>query len=216
MVFDEKIYVDYRDKRINVIINYYGKNWFKNKTVLELGCGYAGVSGELSKLGAINTVSDAREEHLNVVKQRYPSFNIIKCDLDKEWNFDDCYDLIIHMGTLYHLKNYEQNLKNCANNCKNMFLETIVSDSDDDNYVSFINEKGEDQSFNEMGCRPSEKNIEKILTENGFIFERYFKSKLNSGMVALVDWEIKNTKKPYTSTSDMPFVWLRRDWFCKK
>lgn len=209
-------YVDYREKRIKAIINKFGEDWFKGKKILEVGCGYGDVGIVFANLGADVTISDARQEHLDVAKEKYPNLKSIKCDLDNEWVFTDVYDLIIHIGTLYHLKNYEQNLINCAKSCKNMFLETIVSDSDDENFVAYSDEKGLDQAYNEKGCRPSEKNIEKILTANGFTFERYFKSELNSGFVALVDWDIKNTKKPSTSTETLPFVWLRRDWFCKK
>lgn len=207
-------YIDYREKRIKVIKNYYGEDWFRNKKILELGCGHADISYVFYKLGAISTVSDAREEHLEVVKKKFPFFKVIRCDLDKEWNFDEQYDLIIHMGVLYHLKNYEQNLINCFRNCDNMFLETIVTDSDDENYVEFANELGFDQAYNGIGCRPSVRNIEKIITENNHSFIEFNKN-LSSGSVSFNDWEIENTKKCYISTEHQPWVWLRKAWFVK-
>lgn len=208
-------YEDFRDKRIKIIKNYYGDNWFENKKILEIGCGYAEIGYEFYKLGAIVTASDARVEHLIYVNEKFPYIKTITCDLDMGWNFDEYYDLIIHAGTLYHLKNYEQNLINCFKNCDNMFLETVVSDSDDCNFVEYVNENGYDQAYNDIGCRPSEKNIEKIIKENNFSFDRYFLKDLNSTTTGIFDWKIKNTKIGYINNEDQPFVWLRRAWFLK-
>ena len=203
-------YIEFNKNRIESIINYYGEGWFKNKKILELGCGYADIGYAFYQLGAVLTVNDAREEHLDIVRKRYPFFKVVKCDLDKDWNFDDYYDFMIHAGILYHLKNYEQNLINCFKNCDNMFLEANVSDSNDENFVFYLSESGYDQSFNGIGSRPSEKNIEKIIIDNGLKFERWFKKELNTEK-NIFDWEIKNTKnnrlEPYN---------LRRSWFIKK
>jgi len=216
MKFDGQ-YIDYRNKRVEAIKRYFGIDWFKNKQILELGCGFADVSKSFFDLGANITATDARVEHLEEVNKRYPFFKTELGDLDNEWKFENHYDLIINMGLLYHLKNYEKLLINCSKHCDFMFLESIVSDSDDDAFVTYTYEDdGLDQAFNKIGCRPSEKNIEKILSHNNFKINRYFKSELNSGAVAVVDWEPKNTKQCFTKSDQHPFIWLRRAWFLEK
>lgn len=213
MLFDG-LYVDYRNKRVNAIKQYFGDDWFKGKKILELGCGFADVSSIFFNLGAEITATDARVEHIKEVKKRYPFFKTEICDLDKEWKFNDYYDLIINIGLLYHLKNYEQLLINCCKHCRHMFLETIVSDSDNDSFVTFVDENDEyDQAFNKIGCRPSEKNIEKILIKNGTKITRFFKPELNSNIVAKVDWEIKNTNQCFIKSDEHSLIWLRRAWF---
>ena len=215
-IFEHDIYVELRSKRIKAIINYYGKDWFRDKKILELGCGNADIGNSFYEMGAMVTATDAREEHLKLANEKYPHIKTVLFDLElPDWPFDENYDLILHTGVLYHLKNYEKNLVNCLNHCDNMFLECVTADSDDDNYVEYIpNEIGDDQSFCEIGCRASEKNIEKIMKENHFEFYRYFKSELNSKN-NVFDWKIKNTKSPLLY-DDGNYTWLRRAWFCKK
>ncbi len=205
----EDHYIDWINKRVNVITNYYGSNWFKNKKILELGAMFGDIGNYFYKLGSNMTLVEARSQNISLIKKNYPYLKIIRHDLDeKNWIFDNDYDLIINTGILYHLKYYENNLINCFKNCKNMFLETEVSDSDDDDFVLFIREDNvNDLSFNGIGCRPSEKNIEKIINQNDFTFERWFKKDLNSS-IHIYDWISSNTEKYETGQ--------RRAWFCKK
>lgn len=209
-IFDNFIYIELREKRINAIINFFGKDWFSNKKILELGCGHADVGIEFYKLGSDVTSTDVREEHLKVVNEKYPQLKTILFNLESpEWPFEEKYDLIIHIGTLYHLNNYEKNLENCLNHCDYLFLESIVSDSDDENFVRYISEKGDDQSFVQIGSRASEKNIEKIIKNNNFIFHRHFSSNLNSTN-NIFDWVIKNTQDCVVNGCN-----ARRSWFCE-
>jgi hypothetical protein len=68
-----------------------------------------------------------------------------------------------------------------------------------------------DQSYSGLASGPSEKNIEKIIIENGCKFHRYFSSKLNMD-ANIFDWPIKNTKWRNVYIDDK-FYWLRRTWF---
>lgn len=213
-LFDVPIYMELKKNRVNAIINHYGGRWFSGKRILELGCGHADMGNEFYKLGSIVTVTDARLEHIEAVGVKYPYLERTVCDLNKEWPFRRDYDLILNMGILYHLTEFEQMLENCFSSCKNMFIESIVSDSNDPTFVKYIAEKGLDQSFTNMGCRPSEANIERIIRKSHFSFERYFSKDLNSPS-NLFDWEPKNScLSGYYA--DKNYFWLRRAWFCSK
>ena len=60
-------YDKWQISRMNGIKKYILPDYFKDKTLLELGCGYADIGNMFYKLGSIVTSSDARKEHLNVV-----------------------------------------------------------------------------------------------------------------------------------------------------
>jgi cyclopropane fatty-acyl-phospholipid synthase-like methyltransferase len=211
-VFDADEYVELRKNRIKAIVDNFGVEWFKDKKVLELGCGHAEIGNAFYELGANVTSTDARAEHLEVVNERYPQLHTVLCNLNDDWPFDNDYDFIINTGILYHLENYETFLKHCFQSCENMFLESIVTDFKNPNYVIYSSEGGEDQAFLGIGCHPSEANIEKIIKENHFTFKRCFKSELNAG-IHLFDWKRENSILCYKYINEK-FHWLRRAWFC--
>ena len=72
----------------------FNAKWCKDKTLLELGCGYADIGNMFYDLGAIVTSSDAREEHLDIVKQKYPHIKTLVIDGDND-NIQDNYDIIL-------------------------------------------------------------------------------------------------------------------------
>lgn len=201
-------YIKWNNRRIKCIIDYYGKNFFRGKKILEVGCGYGDIGAEFMKLGAEVTCSDARREHLDIVERRYPNIKTVLADLDYEWPFRKKFDVILHLGTLYHLKNFEKSLIKACKTTKYLVLETEVCDSDDPDMVVFTNEsRGYDQSFNKRGSRPSAEYIEKILKKAGMKYEQVKSSKCNSGFHRY-NWKVKNTGK-----------WshgLRRFWFAYK
>lgn len=218
-IFDVPIYLELKRNRVKTIVNHFGGEWFDGKRILELGCGHADMGNIFYMLGADVTVTDARMTHLEVVKEKYPYLERVVHDLNnEEWTFGKDYDLILNMGTLYHLEKFEQMLKNCFLNCKNMFLESIVSDSDDPYFVKYPMEdgrdSGSDQSFTDIGCRPSWANVERIIQENHFSFERYFNRGLNSES-NLFDWIPQNSLE-CGCYIDEKFFWLRRAWVCTK
>ena len=58
---------------MNGVLKYISPEYFQNKTLLEVGCGHADIGNMFSRLGAVVTSSDGRKEHLEIVKQKYPS-----------------------------------------------------------------------------------------------------------------------------------------------
>ena len=199
-------YNDWRESRMNGIKKYISADYFKSKTLLELGCGYADIGNMFYQLGANVTSSDARNEHLTVVKTKYPHLNTLCIDGD---NIDikDKYDVILHWGLLYHLKEIDNHLKKISEKCDILLLETEVSDSDDVSFCITTDENGYDQAFNNKGIRPSPSYIENLLKMYGFEFKLIKDPVLNSDFHSY-DWDINNSK-----------TWrngLRRFWICWK
>jgi len=191
---------------MNGIKKYISSDYFKSKTMLELGCGYADAGNMFYEMGADVTSSDARTEHLDVVRNRYPHIKTLLIDGD-DTQIKEKYDIILHWGLLYHLNEIEKHLEHVSNKCDVLLLETEVSDSDDKDFYISTAESGIDQAFNGKGIRPSESYVERILVNNGFTFKLIKDSILNSGF-HIYDWNIQNSK---SSTNG-----LRRFWICWK
>jgi SAM-dependent methyltransferase len=199
-------YDDWRVSRMNGVKKFISPDYFKSKTLLELGCGHADIGNMFYELGANVTSSDVRKEHLEVVKTKYPHINSLLIDGDNDC-IQDKYDIIVHWGLLYHLNEVEMHLEKVSQKCDVLLLETEVSDSDDNQFYTLTNETGYDQAFNNQGIRPSPYYIENILEKNGFQFKLIKDPILNSGFHCY-DWDISNSN-----------TWkhgLRRFWICWK
>lgn len=203
-------YFDWNQKRVKEIVNYFGHKFMYQKRVLDLGCGYGDIGGVLYRLGSEVVAVDARQDHLKMVSKKFPGIRIVKADLDREWPFQgQMFDLILDIGLLCHLSNYENHLKIVCGSTQHLVLETAVCDSNDPN-KSLPNPENKgvyDLSINGMGCRPSTTAIERVLQECGMTFKRIDNSKFNSGNI-VYDWQSKNDN----STS----LEKRRIWFCVK
>ena len=57
-------YNNWRISRMNGVKKYIPVDYFKSKTVLELGCGIADIGNMFYELGATVTSSDVRKEYL--------------------------------------------------------------------------------------------------------------------------------------------------------
>ena len=124
-------YIDWRKSRFNGIKKYIDLNFFKDKTLFEVGCGY-GDNGVLFKnIGCDVTSSDARKEHIENAKIKNPEIKYELFDCDNELLCKK-YDIILHWGVLYHLNNIDNNLKNICENCNYLLLETEVCNNDYD------------------------------------------------------------------------------------
>ena len=199
-------YNNWRISRLNGIKKYILPEYFKEKTLLELGCGYADNGNMFHELGAIVTSSDGRKEHLEIVKQKYPHIKTLLIDGDND-SIQDKYDVILHWGLLYHLNEIEIHLEKVSQKCDILLLETEVFDSDDKNFYISNNENGYDQALNNQGIRPSPNYVENILEKNGFQFKLIKDPILNSDFHCY-DWDITNSN-----------TWrhgLRRFWICWK
>lgn len=191
---------------MNGVKKYISSEYFKSKTLLEVGCGHADIGNMFHDLGAIVTSSDVRKEHLENVKITYPHINTLLIDGDND-SITNKYDIILHWGLLYHLSEIEKHLENVSHKCDVLLLETEVCDSDDKEFYISINEDGYDQAFNNKGIRPSQPYVEYVLEKNGFQFKLIKDPILNSDFHRY-DWDISNSKKSEGG--------LRRFWICWK
>ena len=199
-------YINWRISRMNGVKKYISPEYFKSKTLLEVGCGHAHIGNMFYELGAIVTSSDVRKEHLENVNRKYPHLKTLLIDCDND-SIKDKYDIIVHWGLLYHLNEIEIHLEKISQKCDVLLLETEVCDSNHtDFYISTI-ENDYDQAFNNKGIRPSPSYVEHVLTKNGFQFKLIKDPILNSDP-HFYDWDINNSKKTGNG--------LRRFWICWK
>jgi hypothetical protein len=184
---------DWQNARIQFILEKYNKDFFKNKKILELGS-HNGYIGEYFRLLGSDVLSvEGREENVNYIKNTYPNLNIICENLDTDiWKFET-FDIIINFGLYYHLeKHHTSHLKNCLNNCKLMFFESVIYDSIDEE-VFLKPEYGRDQSMSDVGGTPSTSFTENIFKTKNCKFKKYCDKKLNAEGHHY-DWEDKNSK----------------------
>lgn len=199
-------YTDWSTARLKGLKKYISPEYFKSKTLLEVGCGYADIGNEFHKLGAKVTSSDGRKEYLDIVKKKYPHITTLLIDNEKD-SIKDKYNIIVHWSLLCHLEEINTHLANISQKCDILLLETEVSDSNDKHFYISTYENGSDQALHKKGIRPSQNYIETILELNGFKFTLIKDPVLNSGCHRY-DWEISNSN-----------TWrhgLRRFWICWK
>ena len=194
-------HMDWQNARVKFILDRYPKNFFKNKSILELGAFNGYIGSRFGELGAIVTSVEGREENCERIREQPYIKNVICENVDSpNWNFGN-YDIIINFGLLYHLENnHEQHIYNCLNNCSILFLESVIYDSFDDEL--FCNkENGIDQSLSNIGCVPSTLWVENRFKAKNVEYDKITSSKLNGGVpdkdggIHLYDWEDLNSKK---------------------
>jgi len=195
-MFDGK-YLEWNQKRIKTIIDFYGHKFFFYKKILDLGCGYADISGVLHRLGADITALDARQEHLKVAAKKYPGIKTVKADLDRGWPFSGKhFDIILNLDLMTHLGDYESHLRAVCTSCTHLVLECAVCDSDDPNCVVLSSENKNiyDLSVNGVTSHPSSAAVERVLTQAGMNFRRIDDAKLNCGAY-VYNWSPSNNNQ---------------------
>jgi SAM-dependent methyltransferase len=204
-------YEYWRIKRICAIVQHYGEDWFQDKTVLELGAGHGDIGRVIASMGATVVFAEGRGEHCDYLRYKFPKNEVYQVNLENEWPFAEGrkFDLILHLGLLYHLDNFAFSLAKCAETTDNFVLETEVCDSDDASFILKIGECRDnyDQSLIGRGSRPSGPYLENLINNLGFICEAVKDNKCNAHF-HIYDWPITNTNNWQHG--------LRRFWFCKK
>lgn len=197
-------YGDWRERRIARIIEHYGPWFFQGKTLVELACGYGDIGRVFESLGAIVTYAEGRQEHLNVIKARYPTARTVLWDAEKPWELGR-FDIAFHMGLLYHVDKWEENLTAVIRNSSHLVLETEVMDSIDPTAFKKVSEHGPDQALGGVGTRPSPANVERVLRANKAHAALCLDPRLNS-RGQTYDWIPNNDDSVSTG--------FRRFWFC--
>lgn len=172
----EEHYFEWRKKRITKIEKIFGENYFKNKTILEVGCGYGHIGKYFRRTGSIVEFTEGREEHIPFIEENNPGCRIYNINHNDSWNLNKKYDAIIHFGLLYHLTNWQQDLECTFKHSDLVILETEILDSlKEDGHYNARDGGGYDQALStyEFAVRPSAKYIEKVIQQYGFRFKRY-------------------------------------------
>lgn len=127
-------------------------------TVLEVGAGIGDHSHYYLDRGCSVAITEAREENLTYLRQRYPSGNVQFLDMESPSSVEGSpFDVVHCYGLLYHLSKPKEALAFLAQNTRRMlFLETCVSFGENEG----INLTGELQSsptqaYSGTGCRPT-------------------------------------------------------------
>jgi 2-polyprenyl-3-methyl-5-hydroxy-6-metoxy-1,4-benzoquinol methylase len=198
-------YDSWINNRFNVIIyainNIFGHNFLQNKSILELGAGYGDFGYKFYKLGMNVTCLEGRIENLNILQQKHPYFESELADLDK-YIISNKFDVILHAGLLYHMKNITYNLENCLAKCDIFILETENIDStEESDDIVMIHENGsscamsslENSDCTNYSSRTTRKFLENIFIKNGFEYVLLDSPEANT-MGYKYDWKVENTK----------------------
>ena len=139
-------YPTWRTNRLRFLMDVWRDHPFKGATVLELGCGHGDIGAFFLSLGAEVTFSDAREEHLAVVRSRYPGAMTVLHDSNRPvpQPASGRYNFLIHMGLLYHLhpEAVAGSIRNACSAARHIVLETEVCDSADPALIVETRESG--------------------------------------------------------------------------
>lgn len=120
---------EWTNKRVKKIIDIFGKNWFYEKNILELGACHGDVGIQLLTLGANVHFTDARMDNLSIACEKLKDCAIdANVSVLNQENVYDLghYDLVVHMATLCHISNWRQDLQCATNHSNLMILETSV------------------------------------------------------------------------------------------
>lgn len=206
-------YVGWRNARISTTLHLVGPDFFKGRSILELGAGFAEIGDFFqSNFDCQVTSSEGRLEHVEIIRTKImngeysPKLLVRHDNMEHVFNTDTKYDIIIHWGLLYHLSDVELHLKDILQHTDYIFLETEVCDSLEDVCLK-VTECGYDQAISNTGSRPSPRYVERILDENGFNFELIKSNTLNSS-IHIYDWDHDPHRRVLFHHG------LRRFWVC--
>ena len=128
------------------------------KTVLEVGAGIGDFSHYYLDRECQITITEAREDNLEYLRNRFRAGDIRYLNLDAPEGLNGgVYDIVHCYGLLYHLRNPESALAFLAHNCKGiLLLETCVSFGDE-KAINSVSERSASptQSIVGTGCRPT-------------------------------------------------------------
>jgi len=190
---DYNVWIDAKVRKLEQIFG--GEEFWKGKTVLEVGCGYGNVGKYFhEKYGAIVSFSDGREGNLPHIRTNNPGCEVFHLDQNNPWDLGDRkFDMIMHFGVLYHLTNWKQDIMYACKYTDLLVLESEVIDAFAADYERHSGEEAGDAHNAVSGQRihTSPSGIEAEFTKNGFEFKRYDDKDLNA-VYHHYDWKEEN------------------------
>lgn len=136
------------DKRIAEILD---KKYLKNKTVLEIGCGYGNLLQAFQELGYRVIGIDIDNDAEKICKEKKLEFH--KCDVDKDKLpfYNNSIESIICIHLMEHLRNVPRFLEECYRILKKSGIIVIISPNwekfyknywDDPTHVTPVSKRG--------------------------------------------------------------------------
>tara|TARA_R100000963_G_scaffold25819_1_gene17628 strand:- start:226 stop:903 length:678 start_codon:yes stop_codon:yes gene_type:complete len=187
------MFKDWTEKRVRKIISIFGKDWFHHKKILELGACHGDVGLEFLKLGADVLFTDARGSNLKILHDKLNEINFSPktkiIDQNKEYKLNEQYNLVLHLGVLYHVKNWKKDLENCLKHTNKLILESLVHPVKS---LKSTTENSFIYKYNSIdGVEPifTQESVEKHLLKLGCKFLRLDTSDLNT------DWSWMNENR---------------------
>jgi len=162
----------WQHQRINFILEHYGTEYFRGKTVLEVAAAWGFIGSYFqNELGATVTCTDHYDKWVEIIKARYPNVTAFVQNVNDPWPQDVHYDVLIHMGVIYHqpANLVEPRFREACKICDEMILETEALGNESVDYILALPKP--DDLWEPIGteyCKPSTAYIEKILTEEQF------------------------------------------------
>jgi SAM-dependent methyltransferase len=168
-VFDVPLYVAARQSRLRNLFRHLDLTRLSGKRILEPGCGTGELGQPFVEAGCQVVSIDARPEYIKEVHRRFPGREAYVVDLE-HWDHSPLghFDAVFCFGVFYHLSNPAAFLAACARIAPELYLETVVSDSDKP-ACPLVDENGPDQAVSGRGCRPSPAWIYQALGSMGFV-----------------------------------------------
>ena len=81
-------YDAWQKSRIDKIISIIGQEFFKDKTMLELGCGHGYIGKYFQDIGADVTFAEGRPEHIDSIKLRMPDAKTVLLNQENNWDLE--------------------------------------------------------------------------------------------------------------------------------
>jgi len=130
-----------------------------NRRVLELGSGPGDHTGFYVQRGSAVVSVDARQDCLDVLKQRYPGAKTVLCDLNDPAALGPlgAFEVIHCYGILYHLEEPSQLIRYMGEACSGLAVVETCVRADQTQPADTVDETIGDftQSSTGRGCRPS-------------------------------------------------------------
>ena len=169
-------YTSWQRARVVALENALPVDFWRGKSVLELGCGEAFFSTYALRQGAVRTVAvDGREVYVDRIRREKPEVDARHVDCDdpnaiRALLAGEHFDILIHFGLLYHLTRVDEHLLTLLEGSPfaHVILETEVIDTPDDVVLLVREEEIGDQGLKLEGARPSPSRVERLLRERGY------------------------------------------------
>ncbi len=206
-IFEAESYIQARPARLRNLFAHVDPKTLAGKRVFEAGCGTGAMGEEFAKLGCRVVSVDASEQFIATLRKRFPGREAHVMDLERQDPSQlGAFDIVLCFGILYHLSRPTAFLAACARMAPEIYLETMVCDSEEAVY-QVVPEEGPDQAISGFGCRPSLPWISMVMGHYGFDVRDISSGAANwgGGAPSVFDWTPLNDS-----------AWMRDGAFLRK